>query len=94
MMDKRIQVGFPAETMKAISEVAELRGMSHAAIVREMMVEATPVLHEVATALREVQKAPERAVERLAAMAGGAVEDFIQAGFAFQRKRGRPRKTG
>jgi hypothetical protein len=90
----RIMVNVDPRTHEAIVELAKLRNVSHARIVRELLEESTPLLEEVARALRLAETAPQRAMAHLAKVSGQAVTDLIQAGLELRPKRGRPPKRG
>jgi hypothetical protein len=90
-VNPRIQVVLPPETKAAIEVVSRLRRMPQSAVIRELLVQATPVLAEIARALEEANRAPERAISRMARLAGDSVEELIQSGLSLPRRKGRPR---
>jgi hypothetical protein len=66
----RLNISLPPDVVAMVSTIAELQGMSQAAVIREILVETMPVLKSLAETLQNIR--------HMEAMKGDAIRATIQ----------------
>ena len=91
---RRLNIVLDPDTDRVIVDLSRLTKRPQAAIIRELMREATPALAETVAALSLAATSPQRAVDRMVAMSDRVVAGVNQLTLGLRRKQGRPRKRG
>lgn len=56
MRSPRINVSLPPEVMRIVRTIAKAQGVSQSNVIRDVLVEATPILAKIAAALANLQR--------------------------------------
>lgn len=91
--NRRLMITLDPETSRVLVDLQELMGKPQATILRDYVRELTPVLGEVAKALKIAQRRPQEAIEAISGMATEKALDTLQMVLPMRRKRGRPKKA-